>query len=474
MTDVKAITDRLRTVLEEQSGPLNVAGAVVAADIGGERIALAHGSANLNTGQQFTTDTGWLLGSVSKVLVTTMLLRFVERGLVDLDEPVQRYVPEFTLSDADAAAAITVRMLVSHTNGIDSDNLMPVPVRGRDAAKSYTEYLPNMGVLFTPGSGIHYSNPGFVLAGRIVEEQTGLPFERAIQQELFDPAGMGDATAVQTQAFLRRTAVGAFADAGGTLRATAMFTLPESGAGAGSTLIVSCDDMLTFGRMHLADGVAPNGERVLSAELAQLMRQQTFDIGLPQAPPVGLGWWLFPIAGTTAYWHGGGSPGGASSFCVIPELDTTIVSFSPGRPGCTIMNDLLHDAVIEELTGRQVTPPLELVPGAPIDPAVAGEYRAFETHMVVDVDGNVLNTTSQFEPYDEGQRRMSEGYSGSTERTTTRAYRSVAPGQFAPEGLADEHLGGFYGRMGLLGVVPEAPGRRAGLHTGFRYYPKVG
>jgi CubicO group peptidase (beta-lactamase class C family) len=443
-------------VLQEQTAASGVAGAVVAADVGGERIALAHGTANLNTGQQFTTDTGWLLGSVSKVLVTTVLLRFVERGAVDLEAPVQRYVPEFTLEDPDAAAAITVRMILNHTNGIDSDNLMPIPVRGRDASKSYTEYLPQIGVLFAPGSGIHYSNPGFVLAGRIIEEQTGLPFERAIQQELFDPAGMRDATALQTQAFLRRTAVGAFADADGTLRATSMFTLPESGAGAGSTLIVSVDDMLAFGRMHLADGAAPGGGRVLSSELAQLMRRPTYDLGLPQAPPVGLGWWLFPIAGTTAFWHGGGSPGGASS------------------PGCPILNDRLHDAVIEELTGRRVTPPLELAPGTPVDPAVAGEYRAFETQMLAEVDGDRLTVTTRFEPFDEGQRLVHEGYGGTDESTTTSVHTSVAPGQVAPEALDRDRLGGFYGRMGLLGVVPEAPGRRVGLHTGFRYYPKVG
>jgi CubicO group peptidase (beta-lactamase class C family) len=161
----------------------------VGVDIGGERVVLAHGIANLNTGQEFTEDTGYLLGSVTKVLTTTILMRLVERGLVEVDAPVSRYVPEFALENADAAAEITIRMLVNHTNGIDADLLMPSGVRGRDALKSYTAFLPGFGVLFEPGTCIHYTNPGFVLAGRVIEEQTGLPFERAIEVELFEPCG---------------------------------------------------------------------------------------------------------------------------------------------------------------------------------------------------------------------------------------------------------------------------------------------
>src|SRR5215469_11370045 len=187
MTALRSIRDRLKAVLNDRGSKGDVAGAVVGVSVGAEEVVLAHGSANLNTNQPFTEDTGFLLGSVTKVLVTTVLMRLVERGLVDLDAPAKRYVPEFALSDKDAAAAITVRMLVNHTNGIDSDTLCPWSVRGRDANRSYTQYLPKLGVLFEPGTCLHYSNPGFVVAARVIEEQTGLPFERAMQSELFDP-----------------------------------------------------------------------------------------------------------------------------------------------------------------------------------------------------------------------------------------------------------------------------------------------
>src|SRR4029079_19119136 len=155
------------------------------------------------------------------------------------------------------------------------------------------------------------------------------------------------------------------ADPDGTLRTTGTFTLPESAVGAGATTIVTAADMLAFGRMHLHDGVAPNGTRILSAESAQAMRTVTFDLGIPQTPPMGLGWWLPPIAGTTAASHLGGSPGGISSFCILPERDAVVISVATGPgglfgPGGFSLHDVLHNAVIEELTGQKPTAPVDL------------------------------------------------------------------------------------------------------------------
>jgi len=471
MTPLGAIRERLRAVLNDPAWATTVAGAVVGVSIGDEEVVLPHGSANLNTSQPFTEDTGFLLGSVTKVLVTTALLRLVERGQVDLDAPAKRYVPEFTLSDKEAAERITVRMLVNHTNGIDCDALCPWAVRGRDASRSYTEYLPEIGVLFDPGACVHYSNPGFVLAARIIEEQTGQPFERAIQSELFDPAGMRDATALQTQAFLRRTAVGAYADPDTKgLRATSVFTLGEGLAGGGTTLIVSAQDMLAFGRMHLKGGVAPNGSRVLAGELVEEMRATNFDLGIPQAPPVGLGWWKFPIAGTTAYYHAGGSPGGTSNFFILPEYDATIVSFVTG-PGSTALHDALHIAAIEELTGRSIAPPLKAEP-QPIPKDIAGEYRSFQLRTTAEVKGDELILTNAYEPYDEAHREFFKDLF-SVSRFPPVAYHSVAPGQFARAAQDPRNYSAFGGRTGLLATLPATANRRMGLHTGLRYTPKV-
>src|SRR5687767_9389940 len=98
MSSFKSIVSRLSATLERAS-ELGVAGAIVGVAVGDEDLSIAHGIGNLNTNQLFAKDTGFLLGSVTKVLTTTVLMRLVERGEVDLDEPVKRYVPEFELRD---------------------------------------------------------------------------------------------------------------------------------------------------------------------------------------------------------------------------------------------------------------------------------------------------------------------------------------------------------------------------------------
>jgi CubicO group peptidase (beta-lactamase class C family) len=450
---------------------VGVGGAVAAVDVGGQRLVRSAGIANLNTGQPFTDDTGWLLGSVTKVLVATTLMRLVERGAVELDARARRYVPEFALRDADAADAITVRMLVNHTNGMDADALRPVGVRGHGASRSYTEALANMGVLFEPGAGIHYTNPGFVVAARVIEEASGLAFEDAIERELFEPAGMERATQIHTKAFLHRTAVGAHAASAGRLHATKLFALAESGSGAGSTTVVTVDDMLSFGRMHLDGGVAPNGRRLLSSESVASMQTTTFDLGIPQAPPIGLGWWLFPIAGTIVPWHGGGSPGGSSCFCILPEHDATIVSFATG-PGGAALHTLIHDGAIEELTGRPPAAPF--APSAVAAPSgLAGEYASFQKRVHVEVGGDELVLTDRFAPYDDVHLRNHIAYGGSQPAPVTTRYVGVGPGQFAPRGADPRSFGSFYGRLALLAALPAGRGRRPGLHTGLRFTPRL-
>jgi len=77
-------------------------------------------------------DTGFLFGSITKALTTTLVLQQVERGLVDLDERVVTYLPEFHLSTPSAAEKIRVRNLLTHTDGIDADLFFP-DAKGRGA-----------------------------------------------------------------------------------------------------------------------------------------------------------------------------------------------------------------------------------------------------------------------------------------------------------------------------------------------------
>ena len=107
---------------------------------GGEQAVVAHGVTNIVTGAPMCEDTGFLFGSITKLLTTTLVLQQVERGVIDLDERVITYLPEFKLTTPKAAEQIRVRNLLTHTNGIDAD-LFLLDARGHNALSDYVEGL---------------------------------------------------------------------------------------------------------------------------------------------------------------------------------------------------------------------------------------------------------------------------------------------------------------------------------------------
>jgi len=130
----------------------------------GAQIVVAQGTANVATAAPMRQDTGFLFGSITKALTTTLVLQQVERGLVDMDERVVTYLPEFRLMTPGAAERIRVRQLLTHTNGIDAD-LLFVDANGAGALHSFVTMLGrHCGVLFEPDEYVSYSNGGMLVA----------------------------------------------------------------------------------------------------------------------------------------------------------------------------------------------------------------------------------------------------------------------------------------------------------------------
>jgi hypothetical protein len=193
---------------------------------------------------------------------------------------------------------------------------------------------------------------------------------------------------------------------------------------------------------------------------------------------MGLGWWLPPIAGTTAASHIGGSPGGISSFCILPEYHAVVISFATGPgglygPGGFSLHDVFHNAAIEELTGQKATPPLDVSADEVAADEFVGEYASFEKRLFIEAEDEGLRATSRCEAYNDDQRETHDVYEGSSADEESATYTRVAPNAFAIAGTQTEALGGLIGRIGLLSKLPEAPGRREGVHQWLRYTPKV-
>ena len=426
---------------------------------GGQSV-VAHGTANAATTAPMREDTGFLFGSITKVMTTTLVLQQAERGVVDLDERVVAYLPEFRLTTPAAAERIRVRNLLTHTNGIDAD-LFLLDARGRDALRLFLEGLgQHCGALFGPDEYISYSNGGMIVAGRLLEVLTGTSYHDLLKREVYATVGMNDSCTSAEEAILRSTAVGHFPDlAAGGARRTGMFMLPDSWAPAGSTPIGTIGDLLAFGRTHLARGVSPSGERVLSRESAARMQTVAHDMGTPNVPPLGLGWPIMPFGDTTVLAHSGASPGGVAVLVVVPEHDLVFAAFGNDPRAMALHDQILLWLLREHL---DVSVP-DLVPDtSPVGDltSYAGTYRSDQLRVDVSVIDDQLEETMTYEPLDDAQQRIFTGFSGGLYPFPPRRFVPIRKDLFAPAGMPLEAFSG-YSRQLLVSYHGDSDGRPA-------------
>ncbi|MFI9401287.1 serine hydrolase domain-containing protein [Nocardia sp. NPDC052316] len=413
----------------------------------GEQVVVAHGTANVATGAPMLADTGFLFGSVAKVLTTTLVLQQVERGQLELDAPVVRYLPEFALSTPGAADKILVRHLLSHTNGIDADLYFP-DAEGPDALRKYVAGLADNGTLFEAGEQLSYSNGGMIVAGRLLEVVTGLSYHALLERDIYGPVGMRNSSTSAEQAILRSTAVGHFLNPETmTAEPTRMFTLPDTWGPAGGTPIGTVADLLSFGRTHLADGVSPTtGARVLTTDSTVLMQQVSHDMATPNVPPMGLGWVRYPFGDTTVLAMSGASPGGVSLLCVLPEQDLVFTAFGNSSDALMLQDQLLQWLLRAHL-GVEI-PPLvtEFERDIDLTPYV-GTYRSDQLRIDVGIVDGHLEERMTYEPADESQNRIFTEFAGGTTAAPPQRYVPIRPGLFAP---ADYPMETFDGYLRLL------------------------
>ena len=143
------------------------------------------GDRPLPTPRPMTTDTIFDVASITKVAATTAaVMHLVDEGLLDLDAPVARYLPDF---QEGAKKAITLRHLLTHRSGIWEWQPTYLHARTQHAA---IDYVTDLVLRYGVNEGRHYSDLGFMLLGEIVERVTGQPLKPYVRKTIHEPLGM--------------------------------------------------------------------------------------------------------------------------------------------------------------------------------------------------------------------------------------------------------------------------------------------
>jgi CubicO group peptidase (beta-lactamase class C family) len=288
----KTIASAVRPFVDSNT----LAGAVMLVASKNKVISLeAVGWSDIAAHKPMKTDALFWIASQSKPMTAAALMMLVDEGKVNLDDPVEKYLPEFKgqmlAVERDAehvllrkpAHPITVREVLSHTSGLPFSSAMEQPTLDglplRDAVRSYAMVR----LQFPPGSKYQYSNAGINTAGRIIEVVSGMSYEKFMDERLFKPLGMKDTTFWPRSRQVKRLAKSYKPNQDKTgLEETTVtqlrypltdhrnrYPMPAGG------LFSTASDTARFCRMILNGGVC-EGKRLLSEEaIQQLTSRQT-------------------------------------------------------------------------------------------------------------------------------------------------------------------------------------------------------
>ncbi|MFG2144324.1 serine hydrolase domain-containing protein [Streptomyces sp. NPDC048696] len=345
---------------EELRAAHRVPGATLAVLVDGTIHELASGVLHRGTGVEATTDSVFQLGSIAKVYTATLVMQLAESGELDLDAPVVDVLPEFAVADPAATAAITTRQLLSHTSGLTCDFTHDTG-RGDDCLAKYVEAARGVALDCAPGTGVSYSSVGYNVLGRIVEVLTGRTWDEALRERLLTPLGAEHTMTLPEEALRFRAAMGHLGEPGRDPEPAPAWDLMPRSAGPYGRVIASAADVVRLAKLHLDDGVAQDGTRVLSTSTVAAMRRRVVDVPdkwTVSADGWGLGWTLYDWSGDPGYGHDGASIGQYAYLRVVPHANVAVALLTNGGGARPLYATLMRE-LLSELADVEMPPPFE-------------------------------------------------------------------------------------------------------------------
>jgi len=365
-------THELDSVLQPLIENHKLAGAVVMVANKDTTLNLeAAGYADLAAKKPMRTDSLFWIASMSKPITAAAFMMLVDEGKINVDDPVEKYLPEYkniwlaAEEDKDHVLLkrpkqkILVRHILSHTSGLPATSLIEKPtldlLRLRDAVLSYT-LTP---LKTEPGTKYSYSNAGINTAGRIIEAVSGMSYEDFLQKRLFTPLGMTDTTFWPSEKQLTRLAKSykpskdeksleeePVTQLKYPLNDRSRQPMPAGG------LFSSAADCVRFCQMILTNG-SYKGKRYLSeAAVKQMTSLQTGDL----PPGYGFGWSVLKRAAGDGRSEGAFGHGGAykTAMWIDPQKQLILILMRQhaGPDNTKLEQDFLKSAIAKFTTTK--------------------------------------------------------------------------------------------------------------------------
>jgi D-alanyl-D-alanine carboxypeptidase len=350
-----ALGRALQQALDEERERFAALGASAAVVVPGRGIWIGgSGVADRDTQEPVTPETLFAFGSVTKTFVAALVLDLSEEGLVSLDDPLARWLPDFP-----RARRITIRHLLGHTSGVyevvESRRFIEEQLARPRVRWSPERVLGYVGEpLFAPGTDWSYSNTNYVLLGRVVEEATGVRVSRELRRRILRPAeadaaflaGEDRVRGPVARAYFDRDLDGDDDDLSDGTRVIPNTALATAAWTAGG-LIATPEAVARFG-----DAVF-RGRLLEPASLEAMLDFDARGAGEGAGRGYGFGVSSFELPRHEVYGHGGAIPGYRAALWHAPEHGITLaLAWNDERLDPTLVAQRLLDLAVESSRDR--------------------------------------------------------------------------------------------------------------------------
>jgi D-alanyl-D-alanine-carboxypeptidase/D-alanyl-D-alanine-endopeptidase len=355
------ITDDLkhliRTLVDNGTNAAMVIGLV---DANGTQFYGYGKTSNATNATTVNKDTLFDLGSITKTFTTTILTDMVSQGVVNLDDPIEKYLPPTVKVPAYNGNKITLEDLATHTSGLPDfpPNLQVNMTTLPDFYPNYTQEqfyqaLSNITLTTVPGSHFQYSDMGMALLGDILASKAGMPYEQLVIDRILNVLGMNSTRiTLSDTTLLSRLALGHLN--GTEIPITSIsFENPPPLAPAGS-LRSSASDMVKYLSANI--GLIKTNLDTVMQDSHRIRLYTNMSVVAPYDVYVGLGWFSTTNFGSQIIWHNGEILGYNSfagfnpatqrgvvvlSSTMLQDIDVANIGFGPHDKLSTIIWNLL-------------------------------------------------------------------------------------------------------------------------------------
>ena len=287
------------------------------------------------------------IASVTKTFTALAIMQLQEKGLLDINQPLNKYLPQFNpLTRGENLDDVTIKSVITHSSGIQTDVLK----NGDLGSGKYTDVLGFINesyLLYPPGLVESYSNSGYNILGHLIKQVSGLDYPEYIHKNIFAPLEM-NSTGFLMDSLKGRTRI---YSGGESLHDYGLRDIASGG------IYTSMNDFIKYARelMNAYHGI--NSSLINSLTIQEMFTLQT-DNAILESNKKGLGWFMFKNDSVFAVTHAGDAVSGHAEICLIPEKNTAAIILINSAEGESLKRDFSFNFIRKfGLSVHDIIPP---------------------------------------------------------------------------------------------------------------------